>query len=569
MLVMKSIKYKVSILLSTLLISSCSNFLDEKPLDFYSPENSMITVEHFQSSLNYLYNRVRFQTFSMDPDTRLALYYATDFAHNSTDYYKPAKLNDFRATMVPTFSVPQTIWTEAYKIISNSNIIINRIKQTDQVDDATKLVIEGEAKFFRAYAYRELAHLFGGVPIELNEVTVPRRDYVRDTRENVYKQIKSDLEDAVKVLPNIEDVKDGKVSKQLAYHYLSEIYICLGMYDDAITAASNVINHPGMGLMKERFGSRKSEEGDVYWDLFRLDNQNRKSGNTESLWVLQYDYMNSGSETGFQLSRFANPFYENIVITAKDEKTGEDIKTTAFLGVSDGKSGRSIGWFQPTKHFFEDIWAKGSENDIRNSKYNIIRDVIIDNPASPAYGKWFVADGYVEQVDSIRQWYPIITKYYRIKNYPQEFWKKDANGNPIMNDFGEHLLLTNANDSYKDEYLVRLAETYLLRAEAYVMKGEKKNAVKDINEIRARAKANPADESEIDIDYILDERLRELYGEEMRMLTLCRMGKLVERNRKYNPATGKTIDDYHNLWPIPFSEIERNTGAKIEQNPGY
>lgn len=566
---MKSIKYKLSIILSTVLISGCSDFLEEKPLDFYSPENSMITIEQFQSSLNYLYNRVRFQPIAMDADSRFALYYATDFAHNSTDYYKPAKLNDFRATMVPTFSVPRTIWTEAYKIISNSNVIINRIKQTDQIDENNKLIIEGEAKFFRAYAYRELAHLFGGVPIELNEVTVPRRDYVRDTRENVYKQIKSDLEDAAKALPNIEDVKDGKVSKQLAYHYLSEIYICLGMYDDAITAASNVINHPGMALMKERFGSRKSEEGDVYWDLFRLDNQNRKSGNTESLWVLQYDYLNTGSINSPNSKAWAiNPFYENITITAKDA-SGKDITTTAFLGVSDGKCGRSIGWMQPTKHFFEDIWAKGSENDIRNSEYNIIRDIRIDNPASPAFGKWLEKDGYASQLDPIREWYPIITKYSRINNFPEEFWEKNPDGTPKMNAFGEHLLLKSANDSYKDEYLVRLAETYLLRAEAYVMKGDKKNAVKDINEIRSRAKADPADESEMDIDYILDERLRELYGEEMRMLTLCRMGKLVERNRKYNPATGKTIDDYHNLWPIPFSEIERNTGAKIEQNPGY
>lgn len=63
--------------------------------------------------------------------------------------------------------------------------------------------------------------------------------------------------------------------------------------------------------------------------------------------------------------------------------------------------------------------------------------------------------------------------------------------------------------------------------------------------------------------------MRELYFEETRMLTLCRMGKLVEMNRKYNPKTGATIYDYHNLWPIPYSEIERNTEAILEQNPGY
>lgn len=566
---MESIKYKLGILFSALIISSCTDFLDEKPLDFYSPENSMITTEHFQSSLNYLYNRVRRQAIEIAPETRFALYYATDFAHNSTDYYKPAKLNNYRATMVPTFGAPQTIWSEAYDIITNSNVIINRIKSTTQVDDDSKAIIEGEAKFFRAYAYRELAHLFGGVPIELNEITVPRRDYVRASRTDVYKQVKQDLEDAIKVLPNIENVKDGKVSKQLAQHYLTEVCICLELYNEAITAATEVIDYPELHLMTERFGSRVSEEGDVYWDLFRLDNQNRGSGNKESLWVLQYDYQNTGSAGSGNSKAWAiKPFYENITITAKDA-SGKDVTTTAFLGVTDGKCGRSVGWIQPTKHFFETIWKNGSENDIRNSQYNIIRDIKIDNPESPAFGKWFVKDGYYKQADSIRQWYPIITKLSRINNFPEEFWKKDSNGNPMMTPFGEHLLLSNGSDSYKDEYLVRLAETYLLRAEAYVMKGDKANAVKDINIIRARAKAEPANENEMNIDYILDERLRELYGEEMRMLTLCRMGLLVERNREYNPATGKTIDDYHNLWPIPFSEIERNTGAIIEQNPGY
>jgi hypothetical protein len=117
--------------------------------------------------------------------------------------------------------------------------------------------------------------------------------------------------------------------------------------------------------------------------------------------------------------------------------------------------------------------------------------------------------------------------------------------------------------------MFRLAETYLLRAEAYLNKGDKSSATADINIIRARANASLIDESKMDIDFILDERLRELYYEEFRMVTLTRMGKLVDRARRYNPKTGPTIEDYHNLWPIPYSEIERNINAKIEQNPGY
>ena len=544
-----------------------SKFLEEKPLDFYSPENSMETSAHFQASINYLYNRTRYLQWGTNTEARFALRYATDFAFNATDYYKPAKLNDYTNVMVPTYSVPLEIWKTCYTIVSNANVILNRLDQSKSITDSDKSSFRGETLFFRAYAYKILANLYGGVPLVLEEVETPRRDYVRATREDVYDQIRKDLEDAETLLDNIDKVKDGKISKQMAEHLLSEIYISLGQYDQAISAATRVIDYPAMGLMTSRFGSRKDEEGDVYWDLFRLDNQNRSSGNTESLWVIQYDYQNPASNTDYNMPWVVLPFYQNLQVTEKDE-TGKEITTNAFLGVTDGKGGRGVGWMQPTDFFFGDLW-KGSENDIRNSSYNIMRDVRIDNPASPAFGKWLVKDGYSKQVDPIRQWFPFLTKVARMNNFPEDLYQKNSNGEPLMTEFGEHLLINNANSSYKDEYMYRLAETYLLRAEAYVGKGDKEKAVADINVIRARANAEPAKASEMDIDYILDERLRELYVEEMRMVTLCRMGRLVDRNRKYNPKSGPSISDFHNLWPIPFSEIERNIFAEIKQNPGY
>lgn len=567
---MKLLKYSIALLLACTALSSCdeSKFLEEKPLDFYSPENSMETSAHFQSSINYLYNRARYLQWGTNTEARFALRYATDFAFNATDYYKAAKLNDYTNVMVPTFSVPLEIWKTCYTIVSNANVILNRLSISTSVSDSDKGAFRGETLFFRAYAYKILANLYGGVPLVLDEIKTPRRDYVRATREEVYDQIKKDLEEAESLLSDIDKVKDGKISKQMTQHLLSEVYICLEQYDLAISAASRVIDYPAMALMTSRFGSRKDEEGDVYWDLFRLNNQNRSSGNTESLWVIQYDYQNPASKPEYNMPWVILPFYQNIQISEKDA-SGNDVKTNAFLGVTDGKGGRGVGWMQPTDFFFNDLWSNGSENDIRNSSYNIMRDVRIDNPASPAFGKWLVKDGYSSQVDPIRQWFPFLTKVARMNNFPEDLYQKNSNGEPLTTAFGEHLLINNANSSYKDEYMYRLAETYLLRAEAYVCKGDKEKAAADINVIRSRANAKPANASEMDIDYILDERLRELYVEEMRMVTLCRMGKLVDRNRKYNPKTGPSISDYHNLWPIPFSEIERNVFAEIKQNPGY
>ena len=119
---------------------------------------------------------------------------------------------------------------------------------------------------------------------------------------------------------------------------------------------------------------------------------------------------------------------------------------------------------------------------------------------------------------------------------------------------------------------MRLPETYLLRAEAKLAKGDLAGAASDINVVRNRAQATPVDASDVSIDLILDERARELFGEEFRLNTLMRLGKLNEYLMKYNQwvrDNGVVLDTHINKFPIPNSEIEANKGAKLAQNPGY
>jgi len=125
--------------------------------------------------------------------------------------------------------------------------------------------------------------------------------------------------------------------------------------------------------------------------------------------------------------------------------------------------------------------------------------------------------------------------------------------------------------TFKDFMVYRLAETYLLRAEAYFKEHDLIKAAEDINAVRNRAHATPVSPDEITMDYILDERARELITEEPRLLTLIRTGTLVDRVRRYNlrADTRATIQDYHKFWPIPQSAIDANFGAKLEQNKGY
>lgn len=568
--------FLASFILLTSVLPSCDEieFLKEEPIDFYTPENTFETKSDFESSINFLHNQVRkLYLGGINLDAFFSLHYATDFAVNATDYHPPAKLNDYKNTMVPTYGIPLAIWTINYTIITNANLAIDRAEEAGGLTEEERHSFKAQALFFRALSYRMLGHLFGGVPILRQEIRTPKRDYTRATREEVYNQCAADLEQAIQYLQNVDQVKDGKVNKQAAQHLLTEIYICLKLWDKAIAAATNVIDYPGVSLMTERFGRHKSKPGDVFRDLFELDNQNRSSGNREGLYVIQADYLNPASAHRDYTQYAMMPNMGSLTIQAT--VNGQVQTRPALMGLNDKLSGRGIGWIRPTSHFLYGIWKDDFHGDMRNSGYNIVRDFQIDGvPASsPDFGKWYVADGYKDRathfIDTVRNWYPIMKKVTLSQgDFPAEHVRLSG-GNPVVSPLGGNILLNSSQNLFKDHYLFRLAETYLLRAEAYLGKGDLPSATEDVNTIRRRANTFEITAADVDIDFLLDERMRELYAEELRMLTLTRMGLLYDRVVRYNEKSGQSIQPYHNLWPIPFSEIERNVSAELKQNPGY
>jgi hypothetical protein len=123
------------------------------------------------------------------------------------------------------------------------------------------------------------------------------------------------------------------------------------------------------------------------------------------------------------------------------------------------------------------------------------------------------------------------------------------------------------NAQFNSMPYIRLAETYLLLAEAEMKLNKRVEAAGWINKIRRRSHASEISAADINIDFILAERTRELLTEEERRHTLNRLGLLVERTKQYNPrAVGITEDNA--LFPIPQDFIDTNTG-EILQNPGY
>ena len=125
---------------------------------------------------------------------------------------------------------------------------------------------------------------------------------------------------------------------------------------------------------------------------------------------------------------------------------------------------------------------------------------------------------------------------------------------------------------FKDFILMRLGETYLLLAEAQFKQGKTGDAAISLNAIRSRANATSVTAGQVTMDFILDERARELLAEENRRMTLMRTGKLVDRTLKYNTQTINPViglNSKHLLLPVPQSERDLNKDAVLDQNNGY
>ncbi len=405
-------------------------------------------------------------------------------------------------------------------------------------------------------ANRNLNIAFGVVPIISGPVTEPKVDFVRNTPAECNAFIKADLDYASANLP-ITTTVNGRVVRAAADHLLAEINIILKDYDGAIAAASRVIGGTSgsYSLMNTRFGARRTETmttrgvpTDYYWDLHEINNTDYQMGNKEAIWVAQFERNTPGGGVGY-------PTQGNWMVQGRAYWSRHWLFAKAGHNNTAADSiGRGASFIRGTNYSNWDVWAN-SEGDIRNNETNIRRKFyfntnIAATATQPAFKKGdLIPKSFLTAAeDSMWYCYPNWTKFGTDKHFAGDF----------------------IYGYTKDQFVMRLPETLLLRAEAYIAKGDKASALADVNTIRARAKAPLATVNQMDINYILDERVRELYGEEFRMLTLMRLGLLFDRVKKHGGAIqSATVSAKNNLLPIPQSEIDRNIGAKLVQNPGY
>jgi hypothetical protein len=566
-----------SAVLATMVVSSCKKDLSEVPLDFYTPENSFNNKAQFESALAGIYLAIRTDMYAAKDEAANYDMLGMDLDLANVESNSSAQKTQYFnwITMNADNGFVSKWWGRLYRWVSMANTIIDRADgpQAKWASENEKKAIVGEAKFLRAFAYKFLANMWGGVPLVLNESKAPKFNYVRATQDEVYKQCKADLEFAVQYMPTIDQLKGGRAPREAAYHLLSEINICLKDYTGAIAAATAVITNGKNGLMTARFGVAKtftfsgydyqgptSAWGDVYWDLFQEGNFNFKEGNKEAIWNISQDPTIKGGDNldlntsggFFVFDRWWGP----IPWQAKDVSGKSNWLMDTLIG-------RPVATLIVSAYADSLIWKYKNDfsRDMRNSEYNIQRNYYMTNPTSAIYGQVMTKANV--DATTLTLWEPRMTPHFKkfVRAVPKGLTVDATSKRP--NDNGRN---------WKDWYIMRLAETYLLRAEANMLKGDLTAAAADINTVRSRANATQVLAADVTMDLILDERARELYGEEFRLSTLMRTGKLVEYLNKYNGyllANGLTAPTKVSKLPIPRREIEANTGAKLEQNAGY
>lgn len=568
---MRNLKLLLAGFLVLLLPYSCSDdFLNEVSESSLTPGNAFNNAKDFQASVNNLYRLVREELYSRNDFAPWNYAYRTDIAWPIS-----ASAPNLPADYNAVNGFTNGHWNPYFKQIAEANTIIDRAK-ISSMSEADKLNFEAQGRFFRAFAYRCLVYLYGGVPLILEEITTPKTDFVRATKKEVLTQVIEDLKFAADNLKEITAVKDGEVSNLVAQHLLAEVYLADGQFQNALSAADVVINNSSVKLMTNRFGTRSTENpGDVYWDLFRFGNQNRANGlNTEGLWVIQFepDVVGGSALTTVGFYNTNSFFFERVhAPLMRDVRIGG--KAPFRWPTSDYTGGRGVGFAAPSEYFVKTVYDDPT-NDIRNANHNFVRKVVANNKSEPTLlGQVIDFDNLPPNTTGVsgaamvsgrmnRAFYPYQSKCTEPGKHPAGLFANNNATFPLD-------LKSGAGATYQDQYLIRLAETYLLRAEAHLGLNNLAAAAADVNVVRARANAKPATAAEINIDYILDERIRELGFEEKRMFTLMRLGKWADRVRKCNPFYAAQVDEKYNIWPIPQSEIDRNTGATLEQNPGY
>ena len=498
--------------------------------------------------------------------TSLRAWYGTERGHNLTEFGTDIYTNGadgswkFMNTYTNQFDSQnghvRELWDEFYRGINTCNAVIDRSVNVTGVSETVKKQRIAEVKFIRAHHYFLMVQLFGPVDLQLSENIVPNKNVTRAPVADIYAAIIKDLTEAI---PDLEALKAstqyGRVTRPVAEHLLAKVYITKATseakatddYAKAEPLLKKVISDYGFRLLPDfaqvyQFGNERNDE--VIWAIqYTRDPLTNGGGNNSHVfYLMEYDVqagMRRDTQNGRPFKRYRmTPYAINTIFA---DRVNDSRYKASFIDVyysnRPGTFNTSFDLSKPSVTFAQGdtaIYIPGFEMPLAErakKKYQVL-----------------VPSRYDERL------FPGLKKHL----------------DPGRADLTQF-------EGGRDFIAMRLAETYLLLAEAQFRLGKIADATASINAVRKRA-AFPGKEAAMEItpaqmtfEMIIEERARELIGEQFRWLDLKRWGLLVERVKLYNAQAAPNIKDFHVLRPIPQNQIDRAEGGPsgFPQNPGY
>ena len=551
--------------------SSCSDFLEETNRNSITGDVLYNTPEGYESLVNacYAYSRAWFGK----PEG-----YA--FTELGTDCYTGGGADCGRAPFMAFYTQDLQgnqdligyMWNTLYNGLNACNTAINRGHSINGLSEDVRNKRLGEVHFLRALYLHLIVETWGGVVLYTDEMTAPVNTAQRSSVEDFYTQIFSDLDDAIALLPSAPVKDNGRVTQLAAKAFKARMCLYREKYDEAITLAKEVIATPDLGFY------------DTFQETFSMENSEGQT-NKEAIWWV--DYSEDLALNGTFAEGETPPLRDN-------GGNGAPLFSSMSYWMLGGcgvwvTPDTAAPWVQcmPTIAFlnmFDETIDQRYDGTFRTAWYV---NSLTDN-YTVEYGEEYGVPGGLQLGDTafVTLKYAVTDAYRQSKHY-KIFDRNDvydAEGKTIgTRDYFISTFKFQDNtkptgweyESKRDMFVLRLSEMYLLLAEAELQTNHINEAVEYMNTLRMK-RALPGKEeemkitaSDMNIDFILDERGRELAGEQQRFFDLTRTGKLIERVKKYNPNAAENIQDFHILRPIPQDELDAIVNKdEFLQNPG-
>ena len=538
----KYIKHSIFGVILALSLSACMKDLDQEPIDpdSFTEKDVFKNATEAKGALAKIYASLSL-TGQKGPagDGDIAGADEGSTGYTRMQFYLQVASTDEAIIRWSDAGVPDfhnMSWTPANTF---NNAYYNRLGQqiafaNSFIDNAEPLASDpevayyiAEARFIRAYAYYNVMDAFGKAPL----VTSSKADLkpAQNTRAELFNFVESELKDLEGKLKAARANEYGRVDvvaaqALLARLYLNaKVYIGQDKYTDCITYAKKVI-----ASSYSLNTTDANNNGTAYDELFLADN-NSNGAQNEFIFLASFDGLNTKTYGGTAF----------IIHGA----TGGNMNASS-LGINDGWSGLTA-----PKEFVNkfEVSARNGNNEPTAWKDKRAMFYTDGQTYENTDLKDFTKSGYA------------ITKFKNITS-------TGAAGKDPEKKFPD-----------TDLPLIRLAEVYLTYAEAVLRGGEggdRATALGYINQLRSRAYGNASGniaDSNLTLDFILDERARELYWEGLRRTDLIRYGKFTGGSYlwsfKGGAASGVAVPDYRNLYPIP--QDARTANENLTQNTGY